>query len=95
MPGRPLSMRPEWEDALCRGRKTIDARPMADAIADLNSSTLQEKCPLSVHAGKGRQAAEIRFPLCVELFRRPALAEVVVRRSRPPAPFGALEAWSG
>lgn len=35
MPGRPLSMRPEWEDALRRGRKTIDARPVADDIAGL------------------------------------------------------------
>jgi hypothetical protein len=28
-------MRPEWEDALRRGRKTIDARPVADDIAGL------------------------------------------------------------
>jgi ASC-1-like (ASCH) protein len=28
-------MRPEWEDALRDGRKTIDARPVADDIAGL------------------------------------------------------------
>ena len=32
---RHLSMRPEWEDAIRSGRKTIDARPVADDIADL------------------------------------------------------------
>jgi ASC-1-like (ASCH) protein len=35
MPGRPLSLRPEWEDALRDGRKTIDARLVADDIAGL------------------------------------------------------------
>jgi ASC-1-like (ASCH) protein len=32
---RHLSMRPEWEDALRGGRKTIDARLVADDIADV------------------------------------------------------------
>ena len=35
MPGRLLSLRPEWEDALRDGRKTIDARLVADDIAGL------------------------------------------------------------
>ncbi len=35
MPGRPLSMRPEWEDAVRDGRKTIDARLVADDIDGL------------------------------------------------------------
>jgi hypothetical protein len=35
MPGRHLSLRPEWEDALRDGRKTIDARLVADDIAGL------------------------------------------------------------
>jgi ASC-1-like (ASCH) protein len=35
MPGRHLSMRPEWEDALREGRKTIDARLVADDIDGL------------------------------------------------------------
>ncbi len=35
MPGRPLSMRPEWEDALRSGQKTIDARIVADDIDGL------------------------------------------------------------
>lgn len=35
MPGRHLSMRPEWEDALRDGRKTIDARLVADDIDGL------------------------------------------------------------
>jgi ASC-1-like (ASCH) protein len=33
---RHLSMRPEWEDAIRSGRKTIDARPVADDIADVS-----------------------------------------------------------
>src|SRR5512135_3108159 len=49
----------------------------------LNSSTPQGKCPLSVHAGKGRQAAEIRFPLCVELFRGMEAASLPRDRSGP------------
>ncbi len=32
---RHLRTRPEWEDALRSGRKTIDARLVADDIADL------------------------------------------------------------
>ena len=32
---RHLSIRPEWEDALRDGRKTIDARLVADDIADV------------------------------------------------------------
>lgn len=32
---RHLSMRPQWEDAIRSGRKTIDARPVADDIADV------------------------------------------------------------
>jgi ASC-1-like (ASCH) protein len=28
-------MRPEWEDAIRSGRKTIDARPVADDIAEV------------------------------------------------------------
>ncbi|MHB1562146.1 MAG: hypothetical protein ACYC61_32260 [Isosphaeraceae bacterium] len=35
MPGRLLSMRPEWEDALRDGRKTIDARLVADDVDGL------------------------------------------------------------
>lgn len=35
MPGRLLTTRPEWEDALREGRKTIDARAVADDIAEL------------------------------------------------------------
>jgi ASC-1-like (ASCH) protein len=35
MPGRHLRTRPEWEDALRSGRKTIDARLVADDIAGL------------------------------------------------------------
>jgi len=30
-----LKMRPEWEDAVRSGRKTIDARLVADDIAEL------------------------------------------------------------
>ena len=33
---RHLQMRPEWEDALRSGRKTIDARVVADDIANLS-----------------------------------------------------------
>jgi len=32
---RHLSMRPEWEDAIRSGRKTVDARLVADDIADV------------------------------------------------------------
>jgi len=32
---RRLSMRPEWEDAIRAGRKTIDARVVGDDIADV------------------------------------------------------------
>ena len=35
MTKRHLTTRPEWEDALRSGRKTIDARLVADDIADL------------------------------------------------------------
>ena len=35
MSGRHLKTRPEWEDALRNGRKTIDARLVADDIAEL------------------------------------------------------------
>jgi ASC-1-like (ASCH) protein len=32
---RHLAIQPEYEDAIRRGRKTIDARPVADDIADV------------------------------------------------------------
>lgn len=35
MSRRRLTTRPEWEEAIRSGRKTIDARPVADDIADL------------------------------------------------------------
>lgn len=35
MPGRAFTMRAEWEDALRDGRKTIDARPVSDDVAEL------------------------------------------------------------
>jgi ASC-1-like (ASCH) protein len=35
MARRHLKIRPEWEDALRTGRKTIDARLVADDIADV------------------------------------------------------------
>lgn len=35
MSGRHLTTRPEWEDTLRSGRKTIDARVVADDIAGL------------------------------------------------------------
>ena len=35
MSGRHLTTRPEWEDALRSGRKTIDARVVADDVAEL------------------------------------------------------------
>ena len=60
-------MRSDYAEPLNLGQ---DRLVSINQLADLNSSTPQGKCPLSVHAGKGRQAAEIRFPLCVELFSR-------------------------
>ncbi len=33
---RHLSLRPEWEDAIRAGRKTIDARVVGDDIADVD-----------------------------------------------------------
>ena len=35
MSGKHLTTRPEWEDALRSGRKTIDARVVADDVAEL------------------------------------------------------------
>jgi ASC-1-like (ASCH) protein len=35
MTRRHLSTRPEWEDAIRSGRKTIDARLVADDVADI------------------------------------------------------------
>ncbi len=36
MSGKHLTTRSEWQDALRNGRKTIDARVVADDIADLS-----------------------------------------------------------
>ena len=37
---RRLTMRPEWEDAIREGTKTIDARLVADDVAELRAGQL-------------------------------------------------------
>jgi ASC-1-like (ASCH) protein len=37
---RHLSIRPQWEDAIRGGRKTVDARPVADDVADVRVGTI-------------------------------------------------------
>ncbi len=55
MRGRHLSMRPEWEDALRDGRKTIDARLVADDIAGLEVGRLVR------YPGAAMRVRRIRF----------------------------------
>lgn len=40
MTRRHLSTRPEWEDAIRSGLKTIDARPVGDDVADLEVGSI-------------------------------------------------------
>jgi ASC-1-like (ASCH) protein len=55
MSGKPLTMRPEWEDALRSGRKTIDARLVADDIAGLQVGDTVR------YPGSRRRVKRIRF----------------------------------
>lgn len=55
MTGRHLTTRPEWEDSLRSGRKTIDARVVADDVAELAIGQLVR------YAGARRRVRHIRF----------------------------------
>jgi hypothetical protein len=55
MATRHLRTRPEWEDALRGGRKTIDARPVADDIAGLQLGDVVH------YAGARARVGRLRF----------------------------------
>ena len=67
---RRLTTRPEWEDAIRNGAKTIDARLVADDIADLRTGQLVDYPGARVRVSRIRYYPGFRDLLQHEDWRR-------------------------
>lgn len=74
---RRLNTRPEWEDAIRNGAKTIDARLVADDIADLHVGQVVHYPGARVRVGRIQYYPGFRDLLQHEDWRRiaPAMAD--------------------
>jgi ASC-1-like (ASCH) protein len=67
---RRLTTRPEWEDAIRNGAKTIDARLVADDVADLRTEELVDYAGARVRVRRIRYYTGFRDLLQHEDWRR-------------------------
>ena len=74
---RRLNTRPEWEDAIRNGTKTIDARLVADDVADLRTDQIVHYPGARVRVRRIRYYPGFRDLLLHEDWRRiaPAMAD--------------------